>query len=104
MKGHPANRDRQIQAVRDSGHDPKVGTWPGDPGFKGDGAVSGRELGDECFGVLDRAEVAALLLVYVAGDTPPLFVTIDKLEQKGLLNEAGHLTAAGRSCVARILA
>ncbi len=104
MKGHPANRDRQIQAVRDSGHDPKVGTWPGDPGFEGDGSVSGAELrGDECFGVLDNNEVAALLLVYVAGDTPPIGLTLGRLAQKGLLR-GGRLTDAGRSCVARILA
>ncbi len=42
MRNHPANKDRQIKAVRDAGHDPKIGSWPGDPGYVGDGSVGVR--------------------------------------------------------------
>ncbi len=32
MRNHPAERARQIAAVERAGHDPALGTWPGDPG------------------------------------------------------------------------
>ncbi len=32
MRNHPAEWARQIQAVERAGHDPALGTWPGDPG------------------------------------------------------------------------
>ncbi len=39
MLGHPANRRKQIEAMERAGVDPKVGEWPGDPGYEGDGSV-----------------------------------------------------------------
>lgn len=33
MHGHPANRHKNIEAMRRAGVDPKIGEWPGDEGY-----------------------------------------------------------------------
>lgn len=33
MLNHPANRAKQIKAMREANVDPKIGEWPGDPGY-----------------------------------------------------------------------
>lgn len=40
MNNHPAYRNKDTEAVERAGHDPKLGTWPGDEGFEGTGAVT----------------------------------------------------------------
>ncbi|MEE8551560.1 MAG: hypothetical protein V3T08_09945 [Gemmatimonadota bacterium] len=48
MDNHPGNRQKQIDAVRRAGVDPKVGEWPGDPDFEATGPSVLRRIATQC--------------------------------------------------------
>lgn len=93
MQNHPANRNRQIEAVRAAGRDPQVGTWPGDPGFV-EGCTTGRV--SKCGTLHLTREIQVTLLLLLVANELPIVDVLDKLMEHKLVDDRGRLTPRGK--------
>lgn len=80
MQNHPANKLRQIKAMREAGVDPRIGEWPGDPGYEERIANTARE----CVEAAAAKDKECSLVEEVCGAVGVLNDLLGKASQYGI--------------------